>query len=131
MNNYNYLLVTFIKNSELLQELARRIKDRRIRFTQRLEGQCIGGLLSWDDKYWLDLAGLDRELGQYWKTHWHSLDTEPEEEKVIFNCQECQALIKMSQPKKGGLKVFEFYGKWTGQGHNLVCQKCIEKKATK
>lgn len=34
------------KNSELLQELARRIKDKRIRLTQRLEGQCIGGLLS-------------------------------------------------------------------------------------
>jgi hypothetical protein len=41
------------------------------------------------------------------------LETEPEEiqEKEIFNCQECQAPIKMSQPKKRGLKVLEFYGK--------------------
>jgi len=71
MNHYNHLLIGFFKNNELLQELARRIKDKRIRLTQRLEGQCIGGLLSWDesDKYWLDLTGLDRELGQYWKTH--------------------------------------------------------------
>ena len=81
MNNHNHPLIKFFKNSELLQELAQRIKDKRIRFTQRLEGQCIGGLLSWDesDKYWLDLSGLDRELGQYWKTHWHTLETEPEE----------------------------------------------------
>lgn len=129
MNDYNHF-----KNSELLQELAQRIKDKKIRFTQRLEGQCIGGLLSWDkqDQYWLDLTRLDQELGQYWKTHWHTLQTEPEqkEEKVIFNCRECNAPIKMSQPKKRGLKVLEFYGKWTGSGHNLVCQKCLEKKET-
>ena len=120
------------KNSELLQELACRIKDKRIRFTQRLEGQCIGGLLYWDeqDKYWLELTELDDNFTRYAKTHWHALETEPEEEKVIFNCQECQAPIKMSQPKKkGGLKVLEFYGKWTGQGHNLVCQKCLENKS--
>jgi len=129
----NKLIITQLKNSELLQELALRIKNKRIRFTRKLEGQCIGGLLSWGnetDKYWLDLTGLDRELGQYWKTHWHTLKTEPEkeEEKVIFNCQECQAPIKMSQPKKDGLKILEFYGKWTGQGHTLVCQKCLAKK---
>ena len=74
MNDYNHF-----KNSELLQELAQRIKAKKIRFTQRLEGQCIGGLLSWDkqDQYWLDLTRLDQELGQYWKTHWHTLETIP------------------------------------------------------
>ena len=51
------------------------------------------------------------------------------QEKAIFNCQECNAPIKMSPPReKGGLKVLEFYGKWTGKGHALVCQKCLEKK---
>ena len=129
MNNYNHLLIGFFKNSELLQELTRRIKDKRIRFTQRLEGQCIGGLLSWDeaDKYWLDLTGLDQVLGQYWKTHWHTLPTKLEK-KVIFNCQEYNTPIKLSPADEKGRQVLEFYGKWTGQGHNLVCQKCLEKK---
>lgn len=128
MNNYNHLIVGFLKNSELLQELARRVKNQKIRFTQRLEGQCIGGLLSWDekDKYWLDLTELDENLFRYSKTHWHSLETKPEkkQEKTIFNCQECQAPIKLSPPDQKGRQVLEFYGKWTG----LVCQKCSENK---
>ena len=75
----------------------------------------------------LALTELDRELGQYWKTHWHTLKTEPE---VIFNCQECNSPIKLSPADEKGRQVLEFYGKWTGQGHNLVCQKCLEKKET-
>ena len=53
------------------------------------------------------------------------------EEKPTFNCQECQAPIKLSPPDEQGRQVFESYGKWTGSGHNLVCQKCLEKKETK
>lgn len=53
------------------------------------------------------------------------------EEKPTFNCQECQVPIKLSPPDEQGRKVFEFYGKWTGSGHNLVCQNCLENKETK
>jgi len=53
-----------------------------------------------------------------------------EEEKEIFNCQECNTPIKLSPADEKGRQVLEFYGKWTGQGHNLVCQKCLEKKST-
>ena len=102
----NKLATNQAKNSELLQELSQRIKDKRIRFTQT-HAQCIGGLLSWDvlDKYWLDLADLDEKINsRYLTTHWHALKTEPEkkEEKVIFNCQECQVPITISQPDKKG-----------------------------
>ena len=134
MKAHNLYLLS-LKNSELLQELAHRIKNKRIRFTQKLEGQCIGGLLSWneEDKYYLNLTDLDENFTRYAKTHWHSLETDPEEnpEKTVFNCQECNVPIKMSQPsKKRGLKVLEFYGKWTGRGHTLVCHKFLEKKET-
>ena len=59
-----------------------------------------------------------------------SLETKPKEspEKAIFNCQECQAPIKLSPPKKESRQILEFYGKWTRKGHTLVCQKCLEKK---
>jgi len=53
------------------------------------------------------------------------------EENPTFNCQECQTPIKLSPPDEQGKQVFEFYGKWTGSGHNLVCQKCLEMKETK
>ena len=33
------------------------------------------------------------------------------EEKPTFNCQKCQAPIKLSPPDEQGRKVFEFYGK--------------------
>jgi hypothetical protein len=33
------------------------------------------------------------------------------EEKPTFNCQECQAPIKLSPPDEKGRQVFEFYGK--------------------
>jgi hypothetical protein len=119
-----------LKNSQLLQELSQRIKDKRIRFTQKTE-QCIGGLLSWDDfdKYWLDLSELD-EVSRNLTTHWHSQKVKPleKQEKAILDCQECQSPIKMSRPDEKGRKVLEFFGKWTSQGYKIVCQNCLEKK---
>ena len=53
------------------------------------------------------------------------------EKKSTFNCQECQAPIKLSPPDEQGRQVSEFYGKWTGSEHNLVCQNCLENKETK
>ena len=56
------------QNSQLLEELTRRIKLKEIRFNYdgRKIGEDIGGLVSWDatDKYDLDFAELEEYLAK-------------------------------------------------------------------